>query len=84
MTSYQKNIIADSLSAFVHNFGDVRIESDDGGKGFYVHYPPERDDWVIYCPNIHYLDGWLYGAVQGVRRVEPMRIKCGINNSFND
>lgn len=83
MKEYEKEIIAASIRAFTSNFGKVRIESDDCGGGFYVHYPPDRDDWVVYCPNIHYLDGWLYGAVQGVRRIEPMRIKSDTESEIN-
>ncbi len=70
MTGRQKEIIKDNLNAFVHNFGDVRIEKEDYGKGFYVHYPPENDSWIQFCYNIDYLNGWLYGVVQGKFRGE--------------
>ena len=78
MTKNQKGIISDNLRAFVHNFGDVRIEDADYGGGFYVFYPPNSLSYIQYCENIHYLDGWLYGAVQGVRVIEPRKKKDGI------
>ena len=72
MTNVQKEIIKDNLRAFVHNFGIVRIEKDDCGAGFYVFYPADSgsDSWIQYCYNIHYLNGWLYGVVQGRCRGE--------------
>lgn len=72
MTTRQKEIIADNLRAFTHNFGDVRIEDADYGGGFYVFYPADKanDSWIQYCYNIDYLNGWLYGVVQGVIRGE--------------
>lgn len=78
MTSRQKEIIADNLRAFIYNFGEVRIEDADYGGGFYVFYPPSSDSYVQYCPDISYVDGWLYGAVQGVRIIEPTKQKNGI------
>lgn len=65
MTNNQKEIIKDNLRAFVANFGAVRIEKEDYGKGFYVYSPVDRDTYVQYCYDIHYLNGWLYGCVQG-------------------
>lgn len=70
MTGRQKEIIADNLRAFTHNFGAVRIEKEDYGRGFYVFYPPESNSWIQYCYDIHYLNGWLYGVVQGKLRAE--------------
>lgn len=63
MTKKQKEIIADNLRAFEHNFGYIRIEKENYGKGFYV-FTSEKDSYVQYCYDIHYLNGWLYGAVQ--------------------
>lgn len=68
MTKNQKEIIKDNLKAFTNNFGDVRIES--GYIGFYVFYPSTADSYIQYCENIHYLNGWLYGVVQGFHRGE--------------
>ena len=62
--------IADNLRAFRHNFGDVRITPEDYGRGFYVFFPADADSYIQYCPDINYLDGWLYGAVQGFIRGE--------------
>ena len=70
LTPKQKETIKDNLRAFVNNFGEPRIERDDLGKGFYVFYPADSDSWIQYCYSIDYLDGWLYGVVQGVVRGE--------------
>lgn len=73
MTSKQKEIIADNLRAFIHNFGEVRIEKEDYGRGFYVFSPANSDSYVQYCYNIDYLNGWLYGCVQAVHKmVKPI------------
>lgn len=73
MTSRQKAVIANNLRAFVHNFGEVRIESADYGGGFYVFSPADAETYVQYCHNIDYLDGWLYGCVQAVNKmVKPI------------
>ena len=71
-TKRQMEIIKDNLHAFTNNFGDVRIEKADYGPGFYVFYPAESENssWIQYCNNIDYLNGWLYGVVQGVMRGE--------------
>lgn len=70
MTNREKEIIKDNLRAFVTNFGDVRIEKADYGGGFYVFYPANADSYIQYCYDISYLDGWLYGVVQGAVRGE--------------
>lgn len=70
LTNKQKETIKDNLGAFTHNFGEPRIEREDYGEGVYVFYPPESDSWIQYCYNIDYLNGWLYGVVQGVVRGE--------------
>ena len=65
MTERQKELIGDNLRAFIHNFGDVRIEQYTPDRGFYVYFPPEDETYIQYCYSIDYLDGWLYGVVQG-------------------
>lgn len=71
MTKKQKETIEDNLRAFRANFGDVRIEKDMYRRGaFMVFYPADADDYIQYCPSIDYLDGWLYGCVQGFVRAE--------------
>lgn len=70
MTDKQKATIQKNLGAFVANFGNVRIETADYGGGFYVFYPASSDGYIQFCPDINYLDGWLYGVVQGVNRTE--------------
>ena len=69
MTERQKNLIEKNLKAFVYNFGSVRIEKENYGKGFYVFYPEDSDSYIQYCYSIEYLDGWLYGCVQGKLRL---------------
>lgn len=74
MTKRQKEIINDNLNAYVANFGDVRIEKEDYGKGFFVFSPADIDSYVQYCYNIDYLNGWLYGAVQAANgRMKSIR-----------
>ena len=74
MTKRQLEIIKDNLDAFTANFGAPRIEKADYGNGFYVYYPAESEDsyssYIQYCYDINYLNGWLYGVVQGVMRSE--------------
>lgn len=70
MTTRQNEIIADNLQAFTANFGAPRIERADYGSGFYVYYPANSDSYIQYCYDINYLNGWLYGCVQGAIRGE--------------
>lgn len=77
MTKREKEIIKDNLRAFVYNFGDVRIEKNDYDKGFYVFYPADSDSYIQYCYNVSYLDGWLYGCVQGAVRGEFKPYRTG-------
>ena len=79
MTKRQKEIIADNLRAFKANFGEVRIVDADYGGGFYVFYPADKpnDSWIQYCYDIDYLNGWLYGVVQGCVRGEFKPYRTG-------
>lgn len=76
-TKNQYARIADNLRAFRYNFGSVRIEREDAGRGFYVYFPKDSDSYIQYCPDINYLDGWLYGAVQGFLRSEFKKAHAG-------
>ncbi len=72
MTKRQMEIIKDNLNAYKANFGYIRIEKADYGKGFYVYTDEQRTDngrWTQYCYIIDYLNGWLYGAVQAVNGI---------------
>ena len=75
LTKRQREVVADNLRAFIHNFGEPKIVADDYGHGFYVYYPAdsESDAWIQYCYDLSYLDGWLYGVVQGRVRGEFKR-----------
>ena len=70
MTKRQQEVIEKNLRAFINNFGAPRIEKADYGSGFYVYYPANSDTYIQYCYDIDYLNGWLYGVVQGVMRGE--------------
>lgn len=68
MTKNQREIIKDNLRAFEANFGKVRIEKEPYNSGFYVYSPADRESYVQYCYSIDYLNGWLYGCVQGAHK----------------
>lgn len=70
LTKRQEDDIKDNLQAFTANFGAPRIERADYGSGFYVYYPANSDSYIQYCYDINYLNGWLYGVVQGFMRGE--------------
>ena len=84
MTEKEMEVIKDNLRAFTHNFGDVRIEKENCGKGYYVFYPTDAETWIQYCYNIGYLDGWLYGVVQGAVRGEFKPYRTGGINYDED
>lgn len=79
MSKKQNELIADNLRAFVNNFGEIRITKEDYGKGFYVYYPAnsEEGNYIQYCYDIDYLNGWLYGVVQGAVRGEFKPYRTG-------
>lgn len=81
MNDRQNAIIKDNLRAFTSNFGDVRIESYDK-RSFYVYYPVESDSYIQFCENIDYLNGWLYGVVQGAVRGEFKKYRTGVKTPF--
>lgn len=70
LTKRQEDDIKDNLQAFTANFGAPRIERADFGSGLYVYYPANSDSYIQYCYDINYLNGWLYGCVQGAVRGE--------------
>lgn len=73
MTNRQKDLIKDNLRAYIAHFGEVRIEKEDCGKGVYVFSPSDSTDYIQFCYNIDYLNGWLYGAVQAVcKQISPI------------
>ena len=73
MTKRQMELIKDNLSAYKANFEEPLIEKADSGSGFYVYRNQQEyeqgNSWVQYCYNIDYLNGWLYGAVQGIHQL---------------
>ena len=77
MTAKQKELINDNLTSFINTFGILRIEEESCGKGFYVFYPANRESPIQYCYDIHYLDGWLHGVVQGAVRGEFKPYRTG-------
>ena len=72
-TKGQAETIKDNLRAFVTNFGEPRIERADYGGGYFVYYPADSESYIQYCYDINYLNGWLYGVVQGFLRGEFKR-----------
>lgn len=72
LTEKQKEIIARNLRAFEVNFGEVKIERLTYGNGFNVYYPADTEgsNYIQHCESLDYLNGWLYGCVQGVLRKE--------------
>lgn len=69
LTTREREIIKDNLRAFTTNFGEPKIVKVKG-YGFYIHYPADDESWIQFCRDINYVDGWLYGVVQGVRCVQ--------------
>lgn len=66
-TKNQQAKIKKNLDAFIYRFGEPTIKKVINGKGFLVFRPgeePKEDNYVQYCENIDYLNGWLYGCVQ--------------------
>jgi hypothetical protein len=68
LTKREQDLIADNLRAYLTHFIPVRIEREDYGKGFYV-FQEDQISYVQFCYDIHYLNGWLYGAVQSKCKV---------------
>jgi len=70
MTKRQSELIEDNLRAFTTNFGAPKIEKAEYGGGYFVYYPADSKTYIQYCYDINYLNGWLYGVVQGFLRGE--------------
>ena len=73
MGDRELSIIQDNLNAYRSNFGDIRIEGNNK-EGYYIFVPNDnnsgfREDYIQYCYNIDYLNGWLYGAVQANNKI---------------
>lgn len=73
-TKEQYDYIEESLIAFINNFGEPRIDNDYE-DGFYI-YLENDESYINYCHSIENLDGWLWGCVQGCRRMKS-KIKKG-------
>lgn len=83
LTEKQLEIVAKNIQAFTANFGEIRIERSYYNS-FFVYYPSDSNDneWIYAAENIHNLNGWLYGCVQGVLRVQHI-YKNSIEGSVN-
>lgn len=71
-TAKQNELIKDNLTAYINNFGYIKIEKADYGSGFYVYTDEQRTAegaYTQFCCNIDYLNGWLYGAVQAIKGI---------------
>ena len=73
LTENEERKIRQNYDAFVANFGSPNIERVPN-KGFYVYYPDWDTEYVQYCRNIDYLDGWLYGCVQGALVIQHRKV----------
>ena len=62
------HFLKDNLQNFVHNFSNMKIIKGDT-SGYYV-YVENMDSPITYCPTREYLNGWLWGVVQGAKRKE--------------
>lgn len=69
LTKKEREIVKDNLAAFIANFGVPRVVRADYGRGLYV-YMGDSDQYIQFCHNIDYFDGWMYGAVQAANRKE--------------
>lgn len=70
LTKKQMETIHDNLRAYLANFGYLKIEKADYGKGFYIFANEQNpESHTQYCYNIDYLNGWLYGAVQAINGI---------------
>lgn len=78
-TDRQRETIEKNLRAFTTNFGPIRFERADYGPGWFIYYPDNAADYMHFAPSINYLDGWLYGAVQAVHRIQPLYEKVSVN-----
>lgn len=67
MKKRHKEIIDDNLKAYENNFEPIDIVEEDYGNGYYV-YQRGDSSYIQFCENIHYLNGWLYGAVQAYHK----------------
>lgn len=68
LTIREYKAIEANLRAFEHNFGKLYLHKSPYDKGFRI-YLTEADAkggrHIHSCNNIEYLNGWLYGVVQG-------------------
>ncbi len=51
MTKKQMETIKDNLTAYMANFGYIRIESADYGEGFYIYTDENREPKAGVIPN---------------------------------
>ena len=71
ITKLEKNIIESNLKAFEANFDEIYLyKFHHGAFEVYMAKSDIIDNtYIQYCDNIDYLNGWLYGAVQGALRL---------------
>lgn len=71
LSTKQLSAIDKNLRAFTANFGFIKIKYMTG-QGYYVYTKPQDVGTNYYtqlCPNVDYLNGWLYGCVQAVNHI---------------
>lgn len=59
----QQALCERNLDAFVFQTGVTPIFQEQRGGRILI-FLPGREDYIHECPNIDYLNGWLYGIVQ--------------------
>ena len=69
LTKKEMETVKDNLNAFIANSGVPSVVRADYGRGLHV-YIGDSDQYIQFCHNIDYFDGWMYGAVQAANRKE--------------
>lgn len=72
VTQREADKIKKNLEAFIFQFNIEPIFRKNKDKTFNIYLSTEaeeKDNYIQFCENIDYLNGWLYGAVQ---------TKCGM------
>lgn len=71
LTNKQIAKIKKNLKAFQSNFPNVKILYDSITKGFFVFVDEshlKKNNYIQFCYSLDYLNGYLYGVIQGVFR----------------
>jgi len=63
-----------NLNAFISNFGEPIFHKYENGaiEIYMTEEAATNGEYLQYCDNIDYLNGWLYGAVQAINKMIPI------------